>query len=278
MFDTIGNAKLYLNDALGRKFFHNTVRFSDNLVGKSKLSLFRLFFPITGHEVTYSKKLREFGYVEMGPHEDQDLLNEVADQAANMFQDEREFSFRGNGKYAKQLDTGQIPQVYNLLNDDIITILESYYKCSFDIVEKRSKIYRTTHVPPEIAKSTEAYSNYWHCDRHTPDMVKMFIYLTDVTERNGPFTYVDRTATRRLVENYDFSNSVRSELGVPGNFVESRMDVQRFTGPSGSIAICDTQNCLHRAGVPSHGEHRDLVTFQFAPSRRHIRDNPNVSS
>ena len=112
-----------------------------------------------------------------------------------------------------------------------------------------------TDAPPEI-------SQLWHRDPEDLRLVKAFIYLTDVDERCGPFTYVPRT------HSFGGETVKSSELGRKRRFEDDRM--QRVfppeawrvcTGPAGTMILADTLG-YHRGGKPTVGR-RILITLTY---------------
>jgi hypothetical protein len=113
------------------------------------------------------------------------------------------------------------------------------------------------------------FSNYWHADPHTTDHVKLFVYLNDVTEDHGPFHTITTDESVRVTRSYR-----RERDGIPNGYVEDTVDdVNRFMGPRGSTALCNTQTNLHRAGIPDEGNHRDLLQMVFAPTAEPLADD-----
>jgi hypothetical protein len=102
----------------------------------------------------------------------------------------------------------------------------------------------------------------WHRDPEDLKTVKVFIYLDDVREENGPFCYVPRT--------HPFSSGAGI---VPLHRDKKRiLDEEMLTafpkgswltctGPANTMIIADTVG-FHRGGKPSQGN-RILITFTF---------------
>lgn len=107
-----------------------------------------------------------------------------------------------------------------------------------------------------------ALSQLWHHDPEDLKIIKTFIYLEDVGEENGPFTYVPGTHPfgpnvpkartqndRRRVADEQFT-----EVFPPNMW-------RVCTGPAGTMILADTLG-YHRGGKPNAGT-RLLVTFTY---------------
>ena len=112
-----------------------------------------------------------------------------------------------------------------------------------------------TDAPPEV-------SQLWHRDPEDLRLVKAFIYLVDVGERCGPFTYVPRTHP------FGAETVKSSRLEKKKRFEDDRMrrvfppEAWRVcTGPANTMILADTLG-YHRGGKPSVGR-RILITFTY---------------
>ena len=122
-----------------------------------------------------------------------------------------------------------------------------------------------TDAPPEV-------SQLWHRDPEDLRLVKAFIYLVDVDERCGPFTYVPRTHP------FGAETVKSSRLEKKKRFEDDRMrrvfppETWRVcTGPAGTMILADTLG-YHRGGKPVAGR-RILITFTYT-SGTPITDRP----
>lgn len=108
-------------------------------------------------------------------------------------------------------------------------------------------------------------SQLWHRDYDDVRTIKLFVYLTDVQDREkGPFTFLpgpvsDKVGFTRRTHRTDemvFAGHVRRE------------EVKEMTGPRGSAFIVETSRCLHMGSRIPPGNTRLLytATFTTAPS------------
>lgn len=94
-------------------------------------------------------------------------------------------------------------------------------------------------------------AEFWHRDHEDKRVIKLFVFLTDVDETMGPFTYV-----RRSQVGGEFGH-VYPAIPPIGRYPEQDALSQLITGtplpsvscvgPAGSIILCDTSG-LHRGG------------------------------
>ena len=112
-----------------------------------------------------------------------------------------------------------------------------------------------TEAPPEL-------SQLWHRDPEDLKLIKVFIYLTDVDERSGPFTYIPRT------QPFGTEAASAQKLERKKRLADDRM-VRSFapdswrvcTGPPSTMILADTVG-YHRGGKPLVGQ-RILITFTY---------------
>jgi hypothetical protein len=107
-----------------------------------------------------------------------------------------------------------------------------------------------------------AVSQLWHRDPEDLRIVKAFIYLSDVTEHSGPFSYIPRTQSfgAAVEQARRCGNTLRpSDAKVSKVFPPSTWKV--CTGNAGSMILADTVG-FHRGGKPTSGV-RILATFTY---------------
>ena len=104
-------------------------------------------------------------------------------------------------------------------------------------------------------------SQLWHRDPEDLKLVKVFIYLEDVEEAQGPFTYIPKTQP--------FGSRAPQALRCQAKRIDDDR-MRRFfpperwkvcTGPAGTMIVADTVG-FHRGGKPTTGT-RLLITFTY---------------
>jgi hypothetical protein len=157
-----------------------------------------------------------------------------------------------------------IPAFADLLNDKVIEAVQETYGTYFKPV--RLTAYRNYHVPQEVQESG-VYSNNYHTDAHTFDHIKLFVYLDDTGEDDGPFHLISPEESSKIVKLDSFKNKGDNKL------VEQETTPTKFTGPAGSAALVNVSLSEHRAGVPEPGHSRDVISFVFAPANKPLPDD-----
>ncbi len=93
-------------------------------------------------------------------------------------------------------------------------------------------------------------SQRWHRDPEDRKLVKVFLYLNDVDESAGPFTYLAASHASGRWRGLFPLAPPRGSLPMPPDEDQyiPREDVRAFSGRAGTIIFCDTTG-LHRGGL-----------------------------
>jgi len=156
-----------------------------------------------------------------------------------------------------------IPESRNLLNNKITIFVKNYFQSYFKLAH--FKIWRNYHIPPKLEQRREMFSNWWHCDPTNSSWTKLFVYLDDVTEKNGPFHVQTKGRTKELMKK-GFGS--RKNYNLPNEVLEDPKYVWHATGKEGTCFMCNCQLGLHRAGVPEPGHYRTCALITFVPSNK----------
>ncbi len=115
------------------------------------------------------------------------------------------------------------------------------------------------NYPTDAAPET---SQLWHRDPEDLKLIKAFIYLVDVDEQCGPFTYIPRThpfgaeaaSAQRLEKKKRIADDRMMRAFPPQSW-------QVCTGSANTMILADTLG-YHRGGKPTAGR-RTLITFTY---------------
>jgi hypothetical protein len=109
-----------------------------------------------------------------------------------------------------------------------------------------------------------SYSQLWHRDYDDVHTLKVFVYLTDVTDPDdGPFTFIPGPASDGV------GFTLHSHLPDGKLFSKVGRDaVREMRGPRLTAFACETSRCLHMGSrlAPGHARLMYTATFISAPS------------
>jgi hypothetical protein len=88
----------------------------------------------------------------------------------------------------------------------------------------------------------------------------MFVALNDIDANSGRLHLLSRPRTQQILKS---RFKTRDDYGIPIEQIEDPRHLVKFVGPVGSVIFTNVTQCLHRAGVPALGRHRDIAEFQF---------------
>ena len=155
------------------------------------------------------------------------------------------------------------------LEERILDIVEAYLgvPVAFTAVNLRK----------DIGGGNQVGTRFWHLDTEDARVIRMMVYLNDVSLADGPFEYIPRRATesaRRLRE-----RAYRS-AGDPIFDDEMRTHVpesewQSITGPAGTVLLADNAVCYHHGKV--HNSERIVLIYTYTsrkPRYPRLAHNP----
>lgn len=98
----------------------------------------------------------------------------------------------------------------------------------------------------------------WHFDHDWPAFIKFFIYITDVSEVNGPFAYIKGTHEAKL----EWRDGRIDDEYINKQYAAKQT---RITGRAGDMIIADTAG--YHKGERVSGGPRLILQLEFAVSR-----------
>jgi len=163
--------------------------------------------------------------------------------------------------WLKEADLAADPVVQRLASDPgVLRLAQGYLRCQPYLTTLAMWWSRPARAD-QAARDENAQR--FHFDMDHPKWVKLFIYLTDVTEDSGPHVVVAGTHRRGsqprsfLRQGYA-RHSDDSVEGVFGDRITS------ITGPRGTVFAADTR-LLHKGEPPLRGE-RLVLQYEFSDS------------
>jgi hypothetical protein len=126
----------------------------------------------------------------------------------------------------------------------------------------RLRYYNVWHTLATAGAPRE--SQLWHRDREDLRILKVFVYLTDVEEGNGPFTYArgsHASGSLRGEPEYFLEGGVRRSTDEQIEAIAPRDRWLSAIGPAGTVVLADTHG-YHKGGLARAGD-RVLYTCMF---------------
>lgn len=156
----------------------------------------------------------------------------------------------------------RVPEIYLLgLDQRILQLAHRYLRLPI--------AYHGAVLRNSLVDGKNAGPRLWHQDCEDFHVLRMVLYLTDVTPDSGPFEYVPRSVDISYEhfpgEEADLTDS-RMEAVVP------RERWKRCTGPAGTVVLCDTGKVFHHESLQKARE-RAVVMFGYSSRRpKNIRN------
>jgi hypothetical protein len=265
------------NLTASRKIFKNNSGVFFNISGKISEFYSQSKSQSNNGEVNEdAKQLAKEEYCKTGYKVEDDTINSIQSKMDKYIDSENAITKKHSGILAqKKLTTGSgnnsfafdkhIPEISHIMSDEILCAVRDYYNGAhvrpFEVI-----LYRNFHIPPEDVEPG-VISNQWHHDGDYPDILKIFVNISKVTKRDGPFHLVSRQDSISHMADYEHPR------GVPDDVIKNHSKVVRATGDPGTTVIANTNQCLHRAGVPEKGRTRDLLQIKLIPSSKPLTEN-----
>jgi hypothetical protein len=168
----------------------------------------------------------------------------------------------------------QIPEIAGLFDERVADVVRAAYGTHFAVYAVR--VWRTIHIPDSElvrrgrfrrARPVSVMANLFHNDEHPVSTLKYFVQLTpNVGPDTGALRIIPIHSTRRIVR----AGYLRPDVvfGPARRLLATNDDVVVFDGAPGSGLLCNSERCLHRAGIPKAGFERAMIQFTLVPSAR----------
>jgi hypothetical protein len=260
-----------IDTRLSKTFYGNKTGFMKNIRGRSKV--------LTSIDESVKKSDPQLydaiyrGFTKFNNSYNESLINEIKQKFQNLIEDEnhsKSIAEFDNKTYLRMINEPYklFPELSKLITNDVLSFLKKYYKSNFTI--SWIQCHRNYFVPENVRKEHEMFSNFWHFDLEPLSQIKYFVYLSDVTEKDGPFTVQSIDRTKELL---DMGFGDRFDYKLPLDIIEDPNQVVKVTGKAGTSFFGRPTSCLHRAGDPEENHYRDAITFTINASDEPIQEN-----
>jgi hypothetical protein len=223
-----------------------------------------------GHRAA-ADQLQRDGYCMLAPTRyPPALLQSVIQQYNRLIEDDTSSVRSPNGatRFIYQ-PRERIPEAQQLLTHELASIVRAYYGCSFRV--KSLRAWRNYHVPG-VDDRSDVFSNTFHQDGYEVTGLRVFVLLCNGVRRDtGAFRFHDKHISRKIVRSLGFFHRSVMTEGVRRRLADSST-LRFFEGEAGDVCVCNTQECLHGAGIPKAGTFRDVVQFEIVPYAGEMHD------
>jgi len=148
--------------------------------------------------------------------------------------------------------------INNHLNKDLYELEKLY---NFKLVLSNLELKRNNHFNKNEHKFESVYSEDYHEDKYICTQIKQFIYLSEVSEKDGPFSFFKINDSKNFIRENNLFNRFSLKKNYRKN-INSKNEIF-FLGKPGDNLIVDTSECLHRANIPEKGNYRVMLTITY---------------
>jgi hypothetical protein len=132
------------------------------------------------------------------------------------------------------------------LQETFLNIVEAYIKLPIR--------YRGLVMRRDVADGKQFGTRHWHYDGEDSRIVKIIVYLNDVTKYDGPYCYIPRNLTK--TKQFSLVNGRIPDDAISGCVDESQ--IVHCIGPRGTVVFTDTCQAIHRGAVPINSDRYTL--------------------
>ncbi|MBE9208580.1 2OG-Fe(II) oxygenase [Nostoc sp. LEGE 06077] len=125
--------------------------------------------------------------------------------------------------------------------------------------------YHGTYFRRDLANKLEKGSRLWHLDPEDRKVLKIIIYVNDVTENQGPFQYIPLPLTSNIVQSLKYSYGY-----IPNQTMQkviSSTNYKSCIGSSGTVIFAGTGSIFHRGKIPQISD-RFTIFFDYTSRRK----------
>ena len=148
------------------------------------------------------------------------------------------------------------------VNDDFIKIVSAYLKTT--------PVLYAVQLWHGGVNQARAGSPCFHRDGLDTSCVRIYVYLNDVSEENGPFSIIPKTLSKEVVKKTGYSSGVISDKEMYE--MVGRDSLIEVKGPKGTMLGGDPTQCFHYGSRIEKGE-RLVIIFSYAS---YFHNDPNI--
>mgnify|MGYP001594674509 CR=1 FL=1 len=146
------------------------------------------------------------------------------------------------------------PELLRLAEDkDIVAAVEAYFGEAIKVASLR--LFHSVYVPAAPYKS-----QLYHCDGGPLAMVKLLLHCSDVTPKNGPFSFLPLDTSAELWAKTNYSTDRRLTDAQVEDAI-GKIEPTHALGPKGTMFLLDTAKLFHFGARVDKGAANRLVAF-----------------
>lgn len=265
--------------------YGNDAGLSNNALARRELRRLRRLRPVSPVNATAdieATQLNRDGWVKIDSNADPAMLTRILHRYEQLIADPDASVDLGIGPRVDAVrhiidPIANIPELADLFNDRVADVVRAAYGTELEV--RAVRVWRTIHIPDNElvthgrlrrSRPVSVMANLFHNDEHPVSTLKYFVQLTpEVGADTGALRVIPIGKTRRIVRaGYLRPDAV---FGPARRLLQSNRDVVVFDGPPGAGLLCNSERCLHRAGIPKRGFERAMIQFMFVPSATPLR-------
>ena len=128
------------------------------------------------------------------------------------------------------------------LEERLLNIIENYL--GFSIA------YHGVYFRRDLANEIQKKTRLWHIDKEDRRMVKIIVYLNDVSEDGAPFQYIPKSLTSSTSRSLKYNNYGAYIEDKAMEEIVPQSEWISCPGSSGTVIFADTASMFHRGKVP----------------------------
>ncbi len=155
-------------------------------------------------------------------------------------------------------------KIINQIEDEYLVSFKEYFNS--DILPAYMCLRRNTHYK-KLDLESELFNDNFHNDAYLFTHFKVFINLSDVSEKDGPMKIVSKKKAKDFLKYINYKDR-KNYSDDDENFSFSN------TGRVADCLFFDPTNCFHKAGMPEENQKRDylIITYVCVPKSKKLID------
>ena len=222
------------------------------------LRCYRLIKPVKLSNKNLALDLLNNGVYVLNSVKNKQLMSEICKDSKQKFECNAylENSLKSNGLIRLKDSSINIDKLVNIFDfTEVDSLIKDYFKSDYYIYS--SDVYRTI---PINNQSKPFDSTDWHFDNTSFDMLKVFVYLTDVSEKTGALKLANRNISNYIKDKGIF---LRDDIHKYSADIEKEKLI--IEGDAGTIIFFTPQANMHKATIPEYS-YRDAAVFLVYPA------------